>query len=305
MICRPMPSLTARLIRGVIRRRIKPTSISDRFVEQIRKATDGRPPPSMLGRHVDHRPIGVGEYGRATGEWVGVSASRRHVLYLHGGYYIAGRPRTYRNLAGRLASGIAAEVLLVDYRLAPETPHPAALDDAVDAYQGLLDTGVDPAAVAVAGDSAGGGLALALLQRARAEGLPMPGAAVLFSPWVDLTCSGGSIDTNDENDDMLSAAALRTAAAFYAGHIDLNAPGISPLFGDLSGLPPLFVTVDNSETLLDDSLRLVDRCRAVGGRAELQQNSGLFHAWPMTAPYVREARRTLADVVTFLDHELA
>ena len=133
----------------------------------------------------------------------------------------------------------------------------------------------------------------------------MPGAAVLFSPWVDLTCSGGSVDTNDDTDDMLSAAVLRTAAAFYAGHIDLNTPGISPLFGDLSGLPPLFITVDNSETLLDDSLRLVDRCRAVGGRAELQRSAGLFHVWPITVPYVREARRTAAYVVRFLDHELA
>ncbi len=284
---------------------MKPSSISDRFVEQIRKATDGRPPLSMLGRHVERRPIGPDEYGRVAGEWVGVQAPRRHVLYLHGGYYIAGRPSTYANLAARLASGTAAAVLLIDYRLAPETPYPAALDDAFDAYQGLLDTGVDPAAVAVAGDSAGGGLALALLQRVRAEGLPMPGAAVLFSPWVDLTCSGTSIDTNDETDDMLSAAALRTAAAFYAGTFDLHTPGISPLFGDLSGLPPLFVTVDNSETLLDDSLRLVDRCRSVGGRAVLHQDSGLFHVWPITVPYVREARRTIADVVSFLDRELA
>jgi acetyl esterase/lipase len=305
MICRLMPSLTARLIRVVIRRSIKPKSISDRFVEQIRKATDGRPPPSMLGRQVERRPIAVGEYGRASGEWVGVAAARRHILYLHGGYYLAGRPGTYRNLAGRLASGLRAEVLLVEYRLAPEHPYPAALDDAIDAYRGLLDTGVDPATVAVAGDSAGGGLALALLQRARSEALPLPGAAVLFSPWVDLTCSGGSVDTNDETDDMLSAAALRTAAALYAGHIDLNTPGSSPLFGDLSGLPPLFITVDSSETLLDDSLRLVDRCRAVGAKAELHQTTGLFHVWPITVPYVREARQTLAAVVSFLDHELA
>lgn len=300
-----MPSLAARLIRLEIRITMKPTSCGDRLVEETRRRIDRAPVPSLRRRQVGHRPILIDEIGRMHGEWVGVPAARRHVLYLHGGYYIAGRPRTYRNLAGHLATGLNADVMILDYRLAPEHPYPAAVEDALAAYQGLVGTGVDPATVAIAGDSAGGGLTLAVLLRAKSEGVPLPGAAVLFSPWTDLTCSGASVDRNDPADDMLSAAALRAAAACYAGPCDLKNPEISPLFGDLSGLPPMFVTVDNSETLLDDSLRLIEQTRAAGTRSELCQTTGLFHVWPVLVPYLREARRTVAEVVAFLDRELA
>jgi acetyl esterase/lipase len=164
---------------------------------------------------------------------------------------------------------------------------------------------VDPATVAVAGDSAGGGLALALLLRARDAGAPLPGAAVLLSPWTDLTCRAPSVDANDAADDMLSAATLRAAAGLYAGDHDLDHPGISPLFADLSGLPPLFVTVDRSETILDDSLGLAARARDAGTHCELRQGTGLFHVWPALVPFVREARATVAELVAFLDRELA
>ncbi len=284
---------------------MKPASCGDRFVEESRRRIDRGPVPSLLSRQVGHRPILTDEFGPMQGEWVGVPAAQRHVLYLHGGYYIAGRPRPYRNLAGRLATGLNADILILDYRLAPEHPYPAALEDALTTYQRLVETGVDPATVAIAGDSAGGGLTLAVLLRAKTEGVPLPGAAVLFSPWTDLTCSGASVDRNDQADDMLSAAALRAAAACYAGPCDLNNPEISPLFGDLSGLPPMFVTVDNSETLLDDSLRLLEQTRASGTRSELRQTTGLFHIWPVLVPYLREARGTVAEVVAFLDRELA
>jgi epsilon-lactone hydrolase len=300
-----VPSVTARIVRRALRARLKSTPVGDRFVEESRRRIDGGPLLTILNRRVGRRPIEPDELSSTVGEWVGAPAARRHVLYLHGGYYIAGQPRTYRNLAGRLAAGLAADVLLVRYRLAPEHPYPAAVEDGLAAYRAVLDEGVDPGTVAFAGDSAGGGLTLAVLLRARAEDLPLPGAAVLLSPWTDLTCRAPSIDANDEADDMLSAAALRRAAALYAGSSDLADPEISPLFADLSGLPPLFVTVDSSETLLDDSLRLVERARAAGTRVELRQATGLFHIWPFMVPFVPEARRTVAEVLAFLDRELA
>ena len=235
---RAMPSLTARLARKVLRSQMKPKEIGPDFVDDIRNRIPGRTPTMPLGRGVGHRVVEREELGGVRGEWVGVPAARRHVLYLHGGYYLAGRTETYRALTARLAKGIGADALLADYRLAPEHPYPAAVDDAYDAYVALLDAGAQPNSTAIAGDSAGGGLTLALLQRIRTEGRPMPAAAVLFSPWVDLTCSAPSLDRNDDADDLLTAAALRKAADLYAGDTDRGDPGPSPLLGDLSGLPP-------------------------------------------------------------------
>ena len=299
-----MPSLTARLVRRVLRRTVKPAELDDGFVAEVRKRVDGGSPLTLTGRGVQCRELRPGELGDAAGEWVGVAGARRHVLYLHGGYYIAGQTKTYRNLAGRLASGLGAEVVVLRYRLAPEHPYPAALDDAVGAYRALLARSVDPRSVAVVGDSAGGGLTMALVLRAKHLSLPLPAAAVVLSPWVDLTCSAPSIDRNDTADDMLSAGALRRAAGLYAGSAGLASPDISPLMGDLSGMPPVFVTVDNSETLLDDSLGLVLRLRAGGSRVELRQTTGLFHVWPILVPFLPEARRTATDIIAFLDAEL-
>lgn len=298
-------SAVARVIRAMLRRRLKSVSAGDNFVKRSRDRINSGAAPTMLPRGVSHRALAVDELGPAHGEWVGVRCARRHVVYLHGGYYIAGRPRPYRNVAGRLAAGLGAEVMVLDYPLAPESPYPAAVDQVAACYRSLLGRGVDPASVAFIGDSAGGGLAVASLLRTKSEGVPLPGAAVLFSPWTDLTCSGPSIERNDHADDMLSAAALRAAAAEYTDAQHLENAEVSPLFGDLAGLAPMFVTVDRSETLLDDALRLVERARNAGTRCELRETSGLFHIWPIHVPYLREARATVADVIAFLDRKLA
>lgn len=299
------PSLTARAVRAFLRSGVKPVTWADTTIDADRQRVDGGPTLALLGRGVSVRPLRSGELGDATGEWVGVRGARRHVLYLHGGYYLAGVTRTYRNLAGRLARDLAAEVVLLEYPLAPEHPYPAAVEAGATAYRCLLDAGVDPSTIAVVGDSAGGGLTLAVLLRAKAEGLAMPAAAVLLSPWTDLTGSGESIDRNDQADDVLTAAALRAAAAHYAASTPLDDPEVSPLFGDLAGLPPLYVTVDASEALLDDAVRLVERARAAGVPCELEQTTGLFHIWPVLVPILREARATASNVVRFLDRELA
>ncbi len=298
-----MTSIAARLMRRALRARVKPTAWGDGFVEETRRRVDGPQAPTILGRHVTRRALTEAD-GPVPGEWVDVQRARRHILYLHGGYYISGGSRPYRNVAARLARPLGSDVRLIDYRLAREHPYPAAVDDANAAYGALLASGTPPSTVAVVGDSAGAGPALALLLRARAEGTPLPGAVVLLSPWADLTCSGASVDRNDAADDMLSAGALRAAAACYAGSFDPADPELSPLFGDLSGLPPLFVTADDSETLLDDALRLDERARSAGTVVQLRRTTGLFHIWPIVVPYVPEARRTVAEAVDFLDSAL-
>lgn len=300
-----MPSLSARLMRRAMRATMKPRSSGDGVIDETRRRIDRGLALTMLGRRVGHRPVADGELGATRGEWIGVPAARRHVLYLHGGYYVAGHPRSYRNIAARLAAGLDADVLLLDYRLAPEHPYPAAVLDAVTAYRGVLESGADPASLAVVGDSAGGGLALALMLRAESEGLPLPAAAALLSPWTDLTCRAPSVDRNDRADDVVSAPALRAAAQCYAGPADPRDPALSPLFGDLSGLPPLFVTVDSSEVLVDDATTLAQRAVAAGTRCQLHTGTGLLHIWPVLVPYVREARATVAEAVAFLDRELA
>ena len=177
-----MPSLTARLVRRVLRRTVKPAELDDGFVAEIRKRVDGGPSLTLTGRRLQRRELRPGELGDATGEWVGVAGARRHVLYLHGGYYIAGQTKTYRYLAGRLATGLGADVVVLRYRLAPEHQYPAALDDAISAYRAMLAKGVDPRSVAIVGDSAGGGLAMALVLRAKQQGLPLPATAAVLSP---------------------------------------------------------------------------------------------------------------------------
>ncbi len=300
-----MASIGARIIRRGLRRIIKPTEVDERFVTRLRRRTSRQPVPTFPRRGIERQVIAPGELGRAGGEMLRTTGATRHLLYLHGGYYLAGSPKMYRSLTGRLARGLDANVVVPEYRLAPEHPYPAAVDDAVGAYRALLEAGVDPAAIAVAGDSAGGGLALAMLVRARTTGLAMPAAAVLLSPWTDLSGSAPSVDRNDTADDMLSAAALRYAAACYAGSHDRSDPELSPIRADLTGLPPLFVTVDDSEILLDDALGLAERVRDLGGRVTLRRSTGLFHVWPIVVPVLREARETVADIVAFLDAELA
>jgi monoterpene epsilon-lactone hydrolase len=281
----------------MLRRTVKPTAGDEDLLASIRATTNRRGPPTVPGRRITRETF-------AGGERTSVASPQRHVLYLHGGYHLAGGPAVYRSLAKKVSAALQGSVHVLDLPAAPEHPYPAALDMAVTTYLHLLDSDVDPSTVAVAGDSSGGGLALAMMQRIRNDGLPLPGAAVLISPWLDLSCSGPSIDENDTSDDMLSATALRTAATLYAQQVPLDDPGVSPLFGCLDGLPPMYVTIDRSETLLDDTRRLVERAGATSS-IEAEERAGLFHIWPVLVPYLKEARTTVSQIVRFLDRELA
>ena len=226
------------------------------------------------------------------------------VLYLHGGGYCIGSVNTHRALAARLAQACRARVLNVDYRLAPEHPHPAAVDDAVAAYRWLLGTGVGPDQVAVGGDSAGGGLVVATLVSLRDGGDPVPAAGFCLSPWVDLECAGETFDSKADVDPMCTKEGLTEMAAAYAGGRELRHPLVSPLHADLAGLPPLLVQVGTAETLLDDSVRLAERARAAGVDVRLEAWDDLVHVFQAFAPMVPEAVEAIDGIGAFVRHRL-
>jgi acetyl esterase/lipase len=224
----------------------------------------------------------------------------RHLFYLHGGGYIAGSPTVYRHLAWRIALAVGAQVLAPDYRLAPEHPFPAALDDALAAYLWLLAEGAEARQVVLAGDSAGGGLAFALLQRLRDENRPLPAAVAVLSPWTDLALTGASLQRNAEADPMLDVAELPRAARAYLDGADPRHPWASPIYGDLSGLPPALIQVGGDEILLDDAARLAARLDRAGGIARLEIWPRMPHVWHLFAPVLPEARRAIGRVGDFL-----
>ncbi|MBX3285637.1 MAG: alpha/beta hydrolase [Acidimicrobiales bacterium] len=223
------------------------------------------------------------------------------VLYLHGGGYVSGSLGTHRGLAGRLALAAKRPVVSLDYRLAPEHPFPAGLDDAVAAVRDLQADGP----VAVAGDSAGGGLTMATLLRLRDEGGEQPVAGLCISPWVDLTQSGGSHVSRAEADPMLSAEALADMAQHYLQGEDASHPLASPMHADLEGLPPLRIDVGDAEVLLDDSVLLAERVQAATGDAELVVWPELFHVFPgFPAEIIPESDECLAAEGEFLARHL-
>lgn len=224
----------------------------------------------------------------------------RTVLYLHGGGYVVCGPHTHRPITQALAREAEARVIVPDYRLAPEHPFPAALDDAIQVYRQLLDTGIAPERIAVAGDSAGGGLALVLLVRLRDEGLPLPAGAWLMSPWVDLAGSGDTMQSNDAADAMFHGAGVHRLAKLYLEDTPATHPWASPLYADLAGLPPIFVQVSDTEVLLDDARRVVARVQEAGGQAELAVWAGLPHVWQVFSAFVPEGRRALREGCDFL-----
>jgi len=227
------------------------------------------------------------------------------IVYLHGGGYVLGSARADRVLAAGLAQGAGASAFAPDYRLAPEYPFPAALDDAVAVYRALLERGADPNAIALAGDSAGGGLTLATALRLREEGLPLPAALVLISPWLDLTLSGASVSERADADPMLSVAGVASWAALYLDGRSADEPGASPLFADLTGLPPTLVQVGSDEILLSDSERFTERAGAAGVTVELEVYEGLWHDFQLHAGVLSSSGAALERAGAFIGRHLS
>jgi acetyl esterase/lipase len=228
----------------------------------------------------------------------------RHMLYLHGGGYVFGSPSHYRDFIWRIANLTRSRVLCIDYRLAPEHPFPAAVDDAVAAYRWLLAEGADPRSLSVMGDSAGGGLTFATLLRLRDEGIALPAAAVVLSPWTDLTLTSESMARLADADPMLSPEAAATYARWYLAGADPRDPYASPLYGDLAGLPPTLIQVGSDEILRDDCTRMAERLRAAGCRVELEVWPRMPHVWQLFARIMPEARRAIEQVGAFVNAEI-
>ncbi len=223
------------------------------------------------------------------------------LLYLHGGGFIACSPETHRPLVGSLARRLGARAWVPQYRLAPEHPFPAALDDALGAYRHLLDVeGVSPARLVVAGDSAGGGLTLSLMLAVRDRGWPLPAAVITYSPWTDMAATGPSLDENSDRCAMFAGDTIRRAAAFYVGQGDPRDPLVSPLYGDFRGLPPLLVHASTDEVLRDDAVRVAERARAQGVHVELTLWKRVPHVWQFFAAVVPEARDSLESTRRFV-----
>jgi Esterase/lipase len=229
-----------------------------------------------------------------------LSRSDRCLLFLHGGGYRVGSPASYRHFTWRIASAARARLLAIDYRLAPEHPFPAALDDAVSSYRWLLGSGVSPRRLAVIGDSAGGGLALALLLRLRDDGLPLPAAAVALSPWTDLALTGASLTLNARADPMLNADDVPRFAADYLAGADPRDPYASPLYGDPAGFPPTLLHVGGDEILRDDAVRMAEKLRRANCQVQLEIWPRMPHGWHAMAPFLPEARAAIAAIGTFL-----
>jgi epsilon-lactone hydrolase len=226
------------------------------------------------------------------------------LLWFHGGWYTMGSPRAGAALSSEVARRTGAMVVSVDYRLAPEHPYPAALQDARAAYRGLLDCGVSPHDVAMVGESAGGGLVVSTLASLAADGLPQPEAAVLFSPLADLTLSGESMTTKVGLDPVFVPEKVRVRVADYVGEADPADPAISPIFADLKGLPPLLIQVGSYEILLDDSVRLAARAAEADVPVKLEVTPGVPHVFQAFAAMLDEGDAALADVTRFLEEHL-
>lgn len=251
-------------------------------------------PPDVAGASVDA--------GGVPAAWLSApgAAADRVVLYLHGGGYTIGSSETHAELAARLAGAAGARALVIDYRLAPEHPHPAAVEDAVSAYRFLLAEGIKPSRLAVAGESAGGGLTLATLVALRDRGMPLPAAAACLSPWADLEATGASITGNAGKDPLIPDGALPLMASVYLAGADARAPLASPLHAALSGLPPLFLQVGTDEVLLDDARRLAERARAAGVQVTLDEWEGMIHGFQAFPAIIEEARQASDRAAAFL-----
>lgn len=263
----------------------------------VSKMAKRYPPPP---KEITHTPVAAQPAGAlCSAEWLSVANPKRTVLYFHGGGYFFCGLDTHRPTCAYLARTAQAKVLSVDYRMAPEHVFPAAVDDAVAWWKELLRQGVEPGKVVFAGDSAGGGLALACLVASRDQGLPMPAGAVLFSPWSDLSCSGETMKTLSDADVMFNPESLPEAAALYLAGKPANTPLASPLFADLRGLPPLMIHASKHEILLADSTRLHERATQQGIQSELHLKAKMPHVWP-TMLMLPEARQTLKECGAFI-----
>ncbi|MAZ88550.1 MAG: alpha/beta hydrolase [Cellvibrionaceae bacterium] len=295
------PSWRSRLFSFVLKRKFKPMMSADkldlpRLRQQLeQQAKNQKIDPEVLIEAVAEEKV--------KGEWQIPEAADEQscILYCHGGGYSFCSPTTHRPMTAALAKQSGIRVFSLDYRLSPEHPFPAPIEDAVNCYQWLRDQGIQPANIVLAGDSAGGGLCMALLLKLKRMGEALPSGALLLSPWTDLAATGASVMQNESSCAMFYAESIAAGGAIYLAGESTTHPLASPLYGDLSDLPPLWITVSDNEVLRDDSIRLAERVEQQGGEVELSVWKKQPHVWPTFYPFLPEAKvcvRQMADFVT-------
>jgi epsilon-lactone hydrolase len=295
-----MSSLQSYLYRFRMRlHRMRQRENGDLTYAQIRAQQDALATHYTLPSNIAYTQVQIADLRAAWANVIGTT-SEQVILYWHGGAYVMGSMLSYRPQQARVARFTGARILLVDYRLAPEHPFPAAIEDACTSYRWLLEHNTKPEQIILMGDSAGGGLSVALILALRTEGLPLPAAVVCLSPWFDLACTGDSLRTRAKADLFLTPQELQQAATAYLGTTDPYTPLASPLYADLRGLPPLFLQIGTNDILLDDSLRLAERARKAGVQVELEVWQHMPHVWQMAGRLLPEARQAMQHIQHFV-----
>ena len=266
---------------------------------ELRAAHEALMAPYPVEPDIESQPVNA---GGVSAEWITAANARadRFVLYLHGGGFVMASVDTHRGLMGRISRSTEARVLGVNYRLAPEFRFPAALEDAAAAYRWLIENGAKASDIVIAGDSAGGGLSLSTLVALRDAADSMPAAAVCLSPWVDMEATGDSMTTKAAIDPVVQREGLLNNAKLYLGNGDRRAPLVSPLYADLTDLPPLLIQVGESEVLLDDSKRLAERAKRCGVDVSLEVWPEMIHVWQLFAAVLPEAQQAIDHIGAFI-----
>jgi monoterpene epsilon-lactone hydrolase len=291
-----MPSEQLRTLVEMLRSR---PALAELSIEEQRANFEEMASLFLVPPDVRREPV---DAGGVSAEWItapGATADRV-VLYLHGGGYMLGSINTHREMVSRLSGAAGARALLIDYRLAPEHPHPAAVEDSTAAYRWLLRGGVDPARLVIAGESAGGGLTVATLVALRNAGERLPAAGVCLSSWVDLECVGESMTTKADIDPLVQRETILEMAKAYLGGADPRTPLAAPLHADLTGLPPLLIQVGTAEALLDDSTRLAERARSTGVEVVLEPWDDMIHMWHWFAAMLPEGQQAIDRIGEFI-----
>ncbi len=291
-------SMRGRIYRAILKRVLKDKI---QTIQELRLGGGLKAmPPGILPKGIEFQRVDIGE---ASAEWL-LPVDRlvdTVIVHFHGGGYVSGSALLHRMLTSHLVKTVGARVLVPDYRLAPEHPFPAALEDALAVYRYLLSGGHKPGNIIVSGDSAGGGLVLALVSSLKSSGEPLPSAVILMSPWTDLEMKNPSCSMLAEADAILTVPVLSSWAKLYAGDAQLDDPLISPVNGDYSGFPPMLIQVGSDEILLDDATLLADKARAAGVRVELSVYEGLWHVWQIFGSLVPENEATFLEIKQFIE----
>ncbi|MEH7334342.1 alpha/beta hydrolase [Neobacillus drentensis] len=297
-----MPSFKSYFLEKVIKlsvKRVMGKQMLDVGIEERRQKLDAASKRLKMPKNSIVESIHIeGMYA----EWISLpdSLNDKVILYLHGGGYEYCSVQTHRTLAAGIGKAAGVKVLLPEYRLAPEHPFPAAIEDAVRVYRWLLEEGYQASNIIVAGDSAGGGLSLAAALVLRDQNGPLPAGIVCLSPWVDLTSSGESYETNRSLDPYLNVEGVWKVAREYAGGESLDHPLISPVFADLTGLPPLLIQVGNHEILQSDAELLAAHARKAGVDVSFKVWDGMWHVWQMSGDFLPEARNAIQEIGAFV-----